>query len=393
MYTAVGRGPSVTITKGDQPSEESAAATRGGEPAGAEGGSHPKTARDPRVSTMMLSGLLALGLGVTAAVLPVPYVVESPGPTFNTLASDNAKPVISVTGHQTFPAKGNLDLTTVYVDGGPNGPVSVFEAFAAWLDGSKAVYPQELIFPTGVTKEQSAQESAVAMTTSQENAVASALNELDIPYGQKLEVADLSDGSAAEGKLKAGDVFTSINGKAVSSLTVIQEDLAAGKGKPVAVVVDRGGKQVTETITPSRSESGRYILGVLLKYRFTFPFDVKISLEKVGGPSAGMMFALGIIDTVTPGDLTGGKHIAGTGTITPEGNVGPIGGVAVKMHGARAAGATMFLAPAANCAEVPGHIPDGLQVVKVENLDEARRAVELAARGGDTSGLPACANN
>ena len=309
----------MTITKGDQPSEESAAATGGGEPSGAGGPGTPKAARDPRVSTMMLSGLLALGLGVTAAVLPVPYVVESPGPTFNTLASDHAKPVISVTGHETFPAKGNLDLTTVYVDGGPNGPVSVFEAFSAWIDGSKAVYPQELIFPTGVTKEQSQQESAVAMATSQENAVASALNELDIPYGQKLEVADLSDGSAAAGKLKAGDVFTSINGKAVTSLTVIQEELAAGKGKPAAVVVDRGGKQTAVTVTPARSESGRYILGVLLKYRFTFPFDVKISLDKVGGPSAGMMFALGISDTVTPGDLTGGKHIAGTGTITPEG--------------------------------------------------------------------------
>lgn len=383
----------MTITKGDQPSEEPAAATGGGEPAGAGDARNPKAARDPRVSTMMLSGLLALGLGVTAAVLPVPYVVESPGPTFNTLGSDNSKPVISVTGHETFPAEGSLDLTTVYVDGGPNGPVSVFEAFTAWLDGSKAVYPEELIFPTGVTKEQSQQESAVAMTTSQENAVASALNELDIPYGQKLEVADLSDGSAAKGKLNAGDVFTSINGKAVTSLSVIQEELAAGKGKPAAVVVDRGGKQITETVTPSRSESGRYILGVLLKYRFTFPFDVKISLDKVGGPSAGMMFALGIIDTVTPGDLTGGKHVAGTGTITPEGNVGPIGGVAVKMHGAHAAGATMFLAPAANCSEVAGHIPDGLQVVKVENLDEARRAVELAATGGDTSGLPACANN
>jgi PDZ domain-containing protein len=382
----------VTITKGDQPSEESAAPAVSGEPAGARRSRHSR-ARDPRVSAMMLSGLLALGLGVTAAVLPVPYVVESPGPTFNTLGKDNGRPVISVTGRETYPANGNLNLTTVFVDGGPNGPVSVFEAFSAWLDGSKAVYPQELIFPTGVTKEQSQQESAVAMATSQENAVASALKELNIPFGQKLEVAELSQGSASQGKLKSGDVFTSINGKPITSLAVVQEELAAGKGQPAAVVVDRSGKPVTETITPTRSDSGRFILGVLLKYRFTFPFDVKISLDKVGGPSAGMMFALGIIDTVTPGDLTGGKHIAGTGTISPDGAVGPIGGIAVKMHGARADGATMFLAPAANCAEVTGHIPEGLQVVKVENLDEAKRAVELTARDADTSGLPTCANN
>ncbi|GAB15485.1 hypothetical protein ARGLB_085_01680 [Arthrobacter globiformis NBRC 12137] len=386
----------MTITKGGQPAEESPApAAGGGNPDGTEDSRRSRRVRgrDPRISAMALSGLLALGLGVTAAVLPVPYVVESPGPTFNTLGMENTKPVISVSGRETFPAKGNLDLTTVYVDGGPNGPVSVFEAFSAWLDDSKAVYPEELIFPTGVTKEESQQESAVAMATSQENAVAAALKGLEIPYGQKLEVADLSEGSAAQGKLQKGDVFTSINAKAVTSLEVIQEELAAGKGKPAVVVVSRDGKQITETVTPAKNPSGRYILGVLLQYRFTFPFDVKISLDKVGGPSAGMMFALGIMDTLTPGNLTGGKHIAGTGTISPDGVVGPIGGIAVKMHGARADGASMFLAPAANCAEVVGHVPDGLQVVKVENLDEAKSAVELAAKGADTSGLPACTNN
>jgi PDZ domain-containing protein len=342
---------------------------------------------------MVASGLLALALGITAASLPVPYVVESPGPTFNTLANDNGKPVISVTGRETFPAKGNLDLTTVYVDGGPNGPVSVFEAFSAWLDKSKAVYPEELIFPTGVTKEESQQESAVAMTTSQENATASALKELDIPFEQKLRVADLADQSASAGKLQAGDVFSTVNGKPVTSLSVVQEELAAGKGKPATVVVTRDGSQVTESITPKENAAGKFILGVLLQYEFKFPFDVKISLEKVGGPSAGMMFALGIIDTVTPGDLTGGKHIAGTGTITPDGVVGSIGGIGQKMYGARAHGAEVFLAPAANCGEVVGHIPDGLQVVKVENLAEAREAVAVIGSGGDTSGLPACTSN
>jgi len=99
------------------------------------------------------------------------------------------------------------------------------------------------------------------------------------------------------------------------------------------------------------------------------------------------------VDTVTPGDLTGGKHVAGTGTITPDGIVGPIGGISQKMHGARSGGATMFLAPAANCDDVVGHIPDGLQVVRVENLADARKAVELAASGADTSGLPVCASN
>ncbi len=349
--------------------------------------------RSGRYTAMLIAGALAILLGTAAATLPVPYVVESPGPTFNTLGTDKGKPVITVSGHESFPAKGNLDLTTVFISGGPNGPVSLVEAFQAWLDGSKAVYPEELIYPKGTTKEESEQESALAMTSSQENAVAAAMKELDIPFGQKLEVAALSSNSASEGKLRKGDTFTSINGKAVTSLAVIQSELAATAGAPAAVVVDRQGKAVTVSIKPNKSDSGRWLLGVALQYKFTFPFQVKISLEDVGGPSAGMMFALGIVDTMTPGDLTGGKHIAGTGTISPDGAVGPIGGIAQKMHGARARGASLFLAPAANCDDVVGHVPDGLQVVKVETLGDAEAAVKRLAAGQDTSGLPACTKN
>jgi PDZ domain-containing protein len=334
-----------------------------------------------------------MGLGIAVATVPVPYVVERAGPTFNTLDRSGNTPVISVTGHETFPAKGNLDLTTVYVEGGPNGPVSILGAFGAWLDGSKSVYPQELIYPTGTTKEQAEEQSSVAMTTSQENAVASALNELDISFGQHLQAAGLSDGSPSAGKVEDGDILETINGKPITSLAVVQEELAAGKGAPVTLVVQRAGDSVTQTIMPKDNGAGRYILGVMLKYLFTFPFDVKISLDKVGGPSAGLMFSLGIVDTVTPGDLTGGKHVAGTGTITPDGTVGPIGGIRQKMLGARAGGATLFLAPADNCDEVVGHVPDGMQVVKVESLAQARSAVELAGSAQDTADLPSCTSN
>ncbi len=342
---------------------------------------------------MMVSGVLALGLGIAAGTVPVPYVVESPGPTFNTLGQAQGSPIINVTGHETYRANGNLDLTTVLVEGGPNGPVSFLGAFAAWLDRSKAVYPEELIYPSGTTEEEASEQGAVAMTTSKENALASALRELNIPFGQQLQAAGLSDSSPSEGKIEQDDVFESINGKPITSLSVIQDELAAGRGTPVSVLVERAGEAVTETVTPVDNGAGRYILGVMLKYRFTFPFDVNISLENVVGPSAGLMFSLGIIDTVTPGDLTGGKHVAGTGTINPDGVVGPIGGIAQKMQGARAGGATLFLAPAANCDEVVGNVPDGLQVVKVENLGQARDAVELAGSGQDTVGLPACSSN
>ncbi|WP_426003377.1 YlbL family protein [Paenarthrobacter sp. NyZ202] len=346
-----------------------------------------------RYMLMVVSGLLALGLGLGAAALPVPYVVESAGPTFNTLGQDGDKPVISISGRESFPAQGNLDLTTVVMTGGPKSPATIFDVFGGWVDPSKAVYPEELIYPKGTTAEETVKQSEVAMESSQENAVAAALRELDIPFEQKLTVAGLSEESPSEGKIQEGDVLTSINGKPVSSMAVIQEELSAGAGAAAAVVVDRNGSSVTESVTPVKNQAGRYVLGVLLASDFTFPFDVKISLENVGGPSAGMMFALGIVDNLEPGDLTGGKHVAGTGTISADGAVGPIGGIAQKMIGARQHGATMFLAPAANCADVVGHVPDGLQVVKVETLADARAAVERLGNGQDTKGLPTCTNN
>ncbi|MHC8608425.1 YlbL family protein [Paenarthrobacter ureafaciens] len=346
-----------------------------------------------RYMMMVVSGLVALGLGLGAAALPVPYVVESAGPTFNTLGQDGDKPVITVSGHETYPAKGNLDLTTVLMAGGPKSPASIYDLFRAWLDKSKAVYPEELIYPKGTTAEQTVQQGEIAMETSQENAVAAALRELDIPFEQRLTVAGLSDGSPSSGKLQEGDRLLAINGKAITSMSVVQAELSAGAGAPVVVGIDRNGSTTSVTVTPTKNANDRYVLGILLSSDFTFPFDVKISLDNVGGPSAGMMFALGIVDTLTPGDLTGGRHVAGTGTITADGAVGPIGGVAQKMIGARQHGATMFLAPAANCADVVGNVPDGLQVVKVETLADAKAAVERLGSGQDTSGLPTCANN
>jgi PDZ domain-containing protein len=339
---------------------------------------------------MIVSGVLAVALCIVALTLPVPYVIESPGPTFNTLGQDHGKPVIQVTGHATYPATGNLDLVTVYVSGGPNSNVNIFAAYRAWLDRADSVYPEELLYPPGTSQQEVNSQNAVAMTTSQENATAAALTQLKVPYGSSLAVAELPQGSASEGKLKPDDVLVSIDGHAITDIKVIQDALASGKGSPVTVEVRRGSSTATESITPQKSPDGKYLLGIALANKFTFPFDVSISLSNVGGPSAGMMFALGIIDSLTPGDLTGGKHFAGTGTIDPAGNVGAIGGIAQKMIGARSSGATVFFAPAANCNDVVGHVPDGLQVVKVSTLSQAYAAVQQVASGKGGSGLPTC---
>ncbi len=340
---------------------------------------------------MIVSGVLAVALIIVALTLPVPYVIESPGPTFNTLGKDGGKPVIQVTGHQTFPAEGQLDLVTVYVSGGPTGNVNIVEAYRAWLDSSRSVIPEELLYPPGTSGQEVSSQNAVAMTTSQEDATAAALTQLKIAYDTMLAVAVVPDGSASQGQLEPDDVLVSIDGAPISDIKVIQDALVGGSGKPVSIQIRRGPDLLTKTITPQKGASGNYLLGIALAYKFKFPFDVSISLSNVGGPSAGMMFALGIIDTVTSGDLTGGKHFAGTGTIDPNGSVGAIGGIVQKMIGARQSGATTFLAPAANCDEVVGHVPAGLQVVRVETLQQAYDAVSRIAAGKDSPALPTCA--
>lgn len=340
---------------------------------------------------MSVSGLLALGIGAAAVLLPAPYVIESPGPTFNTIGESNQEPLITVEGHETYPTDGALDLTTVFVAGGPGQQISIFDAFRAWADPSNAVTPRELVYPPDVSETDIEEQNAEAMTSSQESAVAAALAHLDIPYEETLSVVGFAPESAAEGILEEGDLLMRIDGEEIEALQPLKDALNAAGGESVEITVTRDGETVVETVKPRESETGDYQLGVFLMSEFQFPFEVDIALNNVGGPSAGMMFALGIVDKLTEDRLTGGRHFAGTGTIDSAGTVGPIGGIRQKMVGAREAGAEVFLAPAGNCGEVVGHVPDGLRVVRVETLDDAVTAVRsLGAGNDDAAQLPSC---
>ncbi|HXT91294.1 MAG TPA: S16 family serine protease, partial [Trebonia sp.] len=129
------------------------------------------------------------------------------------------------------------------------------------------------------------------------------------------------------------------------------------------------------------------VIGVQVQEQYKFPFNVRITVGDIGGPSAGMMFALGIVDMLTPMNLTGGKFVAGTGEITAAGQVQPIGGIQQKMVGARNAGATVFLTPAGNCADAKGAVPSGLKVVKVSTLSQAVSDLEALKAGKQ---VPSC---
>ncbi|GAB3664256.1 PDZ domain-containing protein [Actinocorallia lasiicapitis] len=357
-----------------------------------------KTARPPhrRALTLSVTSVLILVLALVASIVPVPYVSLQPGPTMNTLGkSEDGKPLITITGHPTFPDEGNLNFTTVAYKGGPNNPLDLFTALRDWFNPERAVVPETTIFPKDETVEEVEQQNTQSMLDSQQTSVAAAITELNRKSGTgKTElktvpaVAAVQPGLPADGKLKSGDEIVSVNGIAITDATKVAEAVkTTGKpGQSVTFVVKRDGKQLTVPITTVEKE-GRAVVGITPGVKYIFPFDVKISVGDIGGPSAGLMFSLGIYDLLTPGTLTQGKFIAGTGTIDVEGKVGPIGGIPQKMIAAKKAGAIMFLVPPGNCAEALGAAPDGLRLVKAETLDSAVTSLE---KGPGAADLPVC---
>lgn len=349
-----------------------------------------------------VAGLWSLAIAVIVlfvmTFLPSAYVIQQPGPVFDTLGtSTNAEgeevPLISVPNEDDDTSTGQLDLLTVQVSGNRERTPSWIELALAWFDRSRAVVPIDRIFPAGQTTEQRNTENAALMTDSQVESSAAALRALGYDVPQQIAVATVDDSGAAAGLLQQNDVLTTVDGVTAPNVDAVRAAVQAAAGAPVTIGYERDGAAGTVEITPRQTDVNgqqQYLLGVGLMLSFDLPVDVKIQLNDVGGPSAGMMFALGIIDKMSPGDLTGGQHIAGTGTIDADGNVGPIGGIRQKLYGARDAGATWFLAPAANCNEVVGHVPDGIRVFSTSTLQESLTVLQTIRDGGDLDALPTC---
>ena len=326
-----------------------------------------------RRSLTLLIASIGTAVAIAVAVLvPVPYVILGPGPTLNTLGKDSSgHPLITISGHPTHLTSGHLNLVTVSYQGCQGNQFNIFTALVAWLNPHQAVVPESEICPAGQTQRQTQEQDTAQMVGSQQTATAAALTELHIPYTTEVVVVQAEKGFPAYGVLKAGDVITEVDGQPVTgqaSLTKLVRAHPAGSALPVTI--SRNGQ--TEQIQVETRESGGHpVMGVAIEEQYKFPFTVKISVGDIGGPSAGMMFALGIIDKLTNDNLTGGKFIAGTGQIEASGKVDAIGGIQQKMVGARNAGATVFLTPASNCADTKGAVPAGLRLVKVSTLSQA----------------------
>lgn len=345
------------------------------------------------LSSVVVFGLL-LALFLVAVFLPVPYVTMSPGPTVNVLGETGGRHIVSVEGHPTYPTTGQLRMTTVSVTS-PGRSINLIEAMTAWFDGTRAVYPRDVIYPPQQSVQQAQQEGVVEMTSSQDFAVAAALRELGYRVPQGVEVRSVVPKTPADGKLEVRDEIVSVDGTPVRSLSQVTKLVQAnGTGKPAAIVVRRHGRLRTVEVTPAESTSGpkRAVVGVSIGMGYEFPFDVSVRLdERITGPSAGLIFALSVYDTLTPGALTGGNEIAGTGTIDQGGHVGPIGGIQQKIVGAADAGAKVFLVPPANCTSAlhadvdPGEI----RLVKAPTLHSAIASLRAYAADHNAD-LPSC---
>ncbi|OEU85527.1 YlbL family protein [Streptomyces abyssalis] len=361
-----------------------------------------------RTATMLASTLLLIAMLCAALLIKVPYAEMSPGPTVNTLGEHDGEPVLNIKDHRTYDTSGHLNMTTVRVTAS-DYRMNLLEAVGGWLQHDSAVVPHSTLYPEDKSAKEVDQQNAEEFSASQESAKVSALRELGIRVPSYIIVGSVVKDGAAEGKLHAGDLIRNVDGKAVKDPKGVADLVTKHKpGEKVSFTVipaakvkaaQKAGKKPSprdaEQIsvgTKKAGDDGRAIVGIQPATGHAFPFDIDIKLADVGGPSAGLMFSLGIVDKLTRDDLTGGSFVAGTGTIDDKGKVGAIGGIQMKTVAARAKGAKYFLTPAANCPTAAKDKPAGLTLVKTRDIGDAMGALKKI-REDDTAGIPRCKAN
>jgi PDZ domain-containing protein len=347
-----------------------------------------------RTVSSVLVTVLLVGLISAAAFLPVPYVTMSPGPTVNVFDKVEGDQVIDVEGADTYPTRGDLRLTTVSVTS-PDAEISLLEALSAWFDGTRAVYPRDVIYPPEQSAEDVERESSVQMVSSQDTAIAVALRELGFELPLRTEVLGVTKGSPADGKLEPRDYVLEVNGRTIEDVSEVSEAIQeTGVDEPAEIVVRRDGERRTVSVTAEAApdDADRAVVGIEIGTGYDFPFDVAVNLDdSIGGPSAGLIFSLAVYDTLTPGSLTHGADVAGTGTIDATGEVGPIGGIQQKVVAAADAGAEVFLVPSANCAAALGANvgEDEIRLVRATTMHQAVGSLETYAEDPEAD-LPSC---
>ncbi len=321
-----------------------------------------------------------LAFGVLLSLVTVPYVSLGPGPTFDTLGEVDGKQVVDIAGGDVHKTSGHLNMTTV----SQRDDLTLGQALTLWMSGREQLVPRELVYPPDKSKDEIDQANNTDFKRSEDSAEYAALGYLKYPSA--VTVATVNNPGPSVGKLQRGDAIDAVNGKPVATIEQFTALLKATKpGDNVVLDYRRKNSPAgVATVTLGSNADRDYgYLGVAVLDAPWAPFSIDFNLANIGGPSAGLMFSLAVVDKLTTGDLNDGKFVAGTGTIDSDGKVGSIGGITHKMLSAREAGATVFLVPADNCDEAKTAHEDGLQLVKVDTLGHAIDALHALSAGGE----------
>ncbi|HUP99059.1 MAG TPA: PDZ domain-containing protein [Aeromicrobium sp.] len=357
----------------------------------------PPAGASRRYLSLLVGSLSLITLACVTLLLPVPYVVLSPSPAFNTLGEFAGKPMITFPKDvKTYPATGAIDFTTVAVTR-PEARVTLVDAIAAYFEPGREVVRRRAIYPEGESAETSEKVTRLLFTSAQYSARVAAVRAAGYKVPIVPVVREVTKGYPAEGQLKRGDVLVRIDGKTMrSSLDAFTAIAMKKPGDRIAVTYKRGAALHTVKLKAAANpeDRKRARIGITMATP-KLPFKVDFHTgSKIGGSSAGAMFALGIYDRLTPGSLTGGAHVAGTGTIELDGSIGPIGGVRQKAVGAARNGATIFLVPARNCADAALDVDrqgrlHGMRLVRIDTLDSAIRSLHALAKDPKAN-VPQC---
>ena len=332
-----------------------------------------------RILTLIAALVPIVVFGVLLAVVTVPYVSLGPGPTFDTLGEVDGKQVVAIDGAPTHPTSGHLNMTTVAQRDG----LTLGQALTLWVSGREQLVPRDLVFPPDKSREDVEKSQSADFQQSEFSAEYAALGFLKYPEAVRVE--KVNDEGPSTGKLQVGDAIDAVNGTPVANVEAFTTLLKATKPGQ-EIVIDYRRKNAppgTVRITLGNNSDRDYgYLGVAVLNAPWAPFTIDFNLANIGGPSAGLMFSLAVVDKLTTGNINGSKFVAGTGTISEDGKVGPIGGITHKMMAAQEAGATVFLVPADNCDEAKSMRDDSMELVKVDTLSSAMDSLHTLTSGG-----------
>lgn len=334
-----------------------------------------------RILTLLVALIPIMVFGVLLAAVTVPFVSLGPGPTVDTLGEFDGQQVVQIKGVPTHPTSGHLNMTTV----SQRDDLRLGEALTLWLSGQEQLMPRDFVYPPGKSRDEVEKANNADFKDSEASAEYAALGYLKYPPA--VAVMAVSDPGPSAGKLKPGDAIDAVNGTPVTEAkqaVALLKDTNPGQVLTIDFRRKNEPAGVAQITLGANKDREHGFLGIELLDAPWAPFVVDFNLANVGGPSAGLMFSLAVVDKLTTGDLVGSTFVAGTGTIDSEGTVGPIGGITHKMAAAHAAGATVFLVPTKNCYEANSGNPSGMRLIKVETLGQTVEALHAMTAGDQT---------